>query len=85
MLSGYWPLYRYNPDRAAEGLNPMTLDSKAPSLPLDQYMYAEMRFKVLSQTNPAEAERLLHLAQQDIQARWQTYEQMAAKGDVIHA
>jgi pyruvate-ferredoxin/flavodoxin oxidoreductase len=85
VLSGYWPLYRYNPDRTGEGLNPMTLDSKAPSLPLDQYMYAEMRFRVLSQSNPAEAERLLHLAEQDVQARWKTYEQMAAKGDVIHA
>jgi pyruvate-ferredoxin/flavodoxin oxidoreductase len=85
VLSGYWPLYRYNPDRAADGFNPMTLDSKAPSLPLDQYMYAEMRFKMLSQTNPAEAERLLHLAQQDVQERWRTYEQMATKGDVTHA
>jgi pyruvate-ferredoxin/flavodoxin oxidoreductase len=85
VLSGYWPLYRYNPERAAEGLNPMTLDSKAPSLPLDQYMYAEMRFKMLSQTNPAEAERLLHLAQQDVQERWKTYEQMATKGELTHA
>ncbi|MEP7358525.1 MAG: thiamine pyrophosphate-dependent enzyme, partial [Anaerolineales bacterium] len=85
VLSGYWPLYRYNPDHTGDGQSPLTLDSKAPSLPLDQYMYAEMRFRVLSQTNPAEAERLLHLAQQDVQTRWKTYEQMAAKGEVTHA
>ena len=80
VLSGYWPLYRFHPDRATAGQSALTLDSKAPSLPLDQYMYAEMRFSVLRQTNPAEAERLLHLAQQDVQARWKTYEQMATKG-----
>src|SRR5690606_1963175 len=76
--SGYWPLYRYNPDRAKAGLNPLTLDSKPPSLPLAEYMYQEMRFRVLQQTNPAEAERLLQLAQQDVEERWKFYEQMAA-------
>jgi pyruvate-ferredoxin/flavodoxin oxidoreductase len=80
VLSGYWPLFRYNPDRARNGENPMVLDSKAPSLPLDQYMYAEMRFKVLSQSHPEDAERLLELAKQDVQTRWKTYEQLATKG-----
>jgi pyruvate-ferredoxin/flavodoxin oxidoreductase len=80
VLSGYWPLYRYNPERAKDGHNPLTLDSKAPSLPLDQYMYGEMRFRVLNQTNPAQAEDLLRLAQQDVNERWKTYEQLATKG-----
>jgi len=31
--TGYWPLYRYNPDLAKQGKNPLQLDSKAPSLP----------------------------------------------------
>jgi pyruvate-ferredoxin/flavodoxin oxidoreductase len=85
VLSGYWPLYRYNPERAKTGENPLVLDSKAPSLPLEQYMYEEMRFRVLNQTNPAEAQRLLTLAQEDVRARWHTYEQMAAKGAETHA
>ncbi len=80
VLSGYWPLYRYHPERAMAGQSPLTLDSKAPSLPLEQYMYEELRFRVLTQTNPAEAERLLRLAQQDVQERWKTYQQLAAKG-----
>ncbi len=78
VLSGYWPLYRFHPDHAKDGHSALTLDSKAPSLPLEQYMYEEMRFRVLSQTNPAEAERLLGLAQQDVADRWQTYTQLAA-------
>jgi len=85
VLAGYWPLYRYNPSRAEDGHNPLTLDSKPPSLPLEQYMYAETRFRVLSQTNPAEAERLLHLAEQDVRLRWQTYEDMATRGEPTHA
>ena len=76
--SGYWPLYRYHPEQAKDGHSGLTLDSKAPSLPLQQYMYEEGRFRVLNQINPAEAERLLHLAQQDVAERWKTYEQLAA-------
>ena len=78
VLSGYWPLYRYHPELAKDGHSGLTLDSKPPSLPLEQYMYQEMRFNVLNQTNPAEAERLLRLAQRDVAERWKTYEQLAA-------
>ncbi len=78
-LSGYWPLYRYNPDLPATGKSAMTLDSKAPSLPLAEYMYAETRFKLLTQTKPAEAERLLALAKADVAERWKTYERLAGQ------
>jgi pyruvate-ferredoxin/flavodoxin oxidoreductase len=79
VLSGYWPLYRYNPDLASEGKNAMVLDCKPPSLPLGEYMYNETRFSLLTQTKPAEAERLLALAQNDVAERWKTYERLAAK------
>jgi len=79
VLSGYWPLYRYDPDRALAGKNPMVLDCKPPSLPLGDYMYSETRFNVLTQTQPAEAERLLALAQNDVAERWKTYERLAAQ------
>jgi pyruvate-ferredoxin/flavodoxin oxidoreductase len=80
VLSGYWPLYRYNPALAGSGHSPMTLDSKAPSLPLGEYMYNETRFRLLTQTRPEEAERLLALAQGDVAERWKTYERMAQVG-----
>ena len=79
VLSGYWPLYRYHPDVDHTGKSGMTLDSKAPSLPLAEYMYAETRFKLLTQTRPAEAERLLALAKEDVAERWKTYERLAAQ------
>ena len=77
--SGYWPLYRYSPTAAAEGKNPLTLDSKAPAMPLEKYIYNETRYRMLTQSDPAEAERLLKMAQEDVNKRWKQYEQMAAQ------
>ncbi len=77
--SGYWPLYRYSPTAATEGKNPLTLDSKAPAIPLEKYIYNETRYRMLTQSDPAEAERLLKTAQEDVNKRWKQYEQMAAQ------
>ena len=80
--SGYWPLFRYNPEVAAAGANPFKLDSRKPSLSLEKYMYREGRFRVLTKTNPEAAERLLDLAKEDVENRWAGYEQLASKSDV---
>jgi pyruvate-ferredoxin/flavodoxin oxidoreductase len=76
--SGSWVLYRYDPRRADQGLNPLQLDSRAPKLPLKDYIYNETRFRMLTQSKPEEAERLLALAQQDVKERWRMYEQLAS-------
>jgi pyruvate-ferredoxin/flavodoxin oxidoreductase len=78
VLSGYWPLFRFNPALALEGRNPMQLDSKPPGMPLEKYAYNETRYRMLVHSNPAEAKRLLELAQQDVLTRWRSYEQLAA-------
>ncbi|HIE25296.1 MAG TPA: pyruvate:ferredoxin (flavodoxin) oxidoreductase, partial [Anaerolineales bacterium] len=75
--SGLWPLYRYNPENAALGKNPLKLDSKAPSIPVSDFAYNEARFKVLVQNNEERAEKLMKAAQKDTEARWTLYEQMA--------
>jgi pyruvate-ferredoxin/flavodoxin oxidoreductase len=77
VTSGYWPLYRYNPALKAEGKNPLQLDSKAPKIPLKDYVYNETRYRMLTQSNPEAAERLLILAQDAVKERWERYEQMA--------
>jgi pyruvate-ferredoxin/flavodoxin oxidoreductase len=76
--SGAWPLYRYNPALAAEGRNPMTLDSKAPKIPLKDYVYKETRYSSLAQRDEERAEMLLKLAQEDVDNRWKMYERLAA-------
>jgi pyruvate-ferredoxin/flavodoxin oxidoreductase len=75
--SGYWPLYRYNPALAASGQNPMTLDSKAASIPLDAFMYNEMRFRMLVQSDEPRAGALLEQARHDVSTRWDTYQRLA--------
>lgn len=75
--SGYWPLYRYNPALLDEGKQPFMLDSKAPSLPLERYVYNETRYRMLLQSNEERAESLLERAKHDIQEHWKQYHQMA--------
>jgi pyruvate-ferredoxin/flavodoxin oxidoreductase len=80
--SGQWLLYRYDPERATRGENPLQLDSRAPTIPLAQYMYMENRFKMLTKSKPEEAKVLLKAAQNDVTARRRLYEYLAAqKGD----
>ncbi len=78
VLSGHWPLFRYNPDLVKEGKHPLQLDSKAPSLPLKKYAYNETRYTMLAHSDPTEAKELLALAQEDVLARWRFYEHLAA-------
>jgi pyruvate-ferredoxin/flavodoxin oxidoreductase len=76
--SGYWPLIRYNPELLKEGKNPLQLDSKGPSIPLEEYIYNENRYNILRHTIPDEAAELLKEAQADVNRRWRLYEHMAA-------
>jgi pyruvate-ferredoxin/flavodoxin oxidoreductase len=75
--SGFWPLYRFNPELTATGKNPLQLDSKAPSKGVDEFMYKQTRFVALRQSDPKRAETLLELARKDVVARWKFFEQMA--------
>jgi pyruvate-ferredoxin/flavodoxin oxidoreductase len=77
--SGQWLLYRYNPDRAEKGENPLQLDSPAPKIPVSRYMYMENRFKMLTKSNPEDAKRLLKEAQEDVDTRWRLYQHLAGQ------
>jgi pyruvate-ferredoxin/flavodoxin oxidoreductase len=77
VLSGYWPLMRYNPTLRAEGKNPFQLDSRAPTIPLKKYMYQEARYSMLARSNPQAASHLLELAQGDVDRRWKVYSNQA--------
>jgi pyruvate-ferredoxin/flavodoxin oxidoreductase len=76
--SGYWPLIRYNPELRRSGRNPFVLDSPRPTIALKDYAYNELRYRILTRTNPEEAEHLLSLAQEITNLRWKTYEDMAS-------
>jgi pyruvate-ferredoxin/flavodoxin oxidoreductase len=77
--SGRWLLYRYNPDRVEQGLNPLQVDSRSPRIPIENSMYMENRFKMLTKINPETAKELLKEAQADVNTRWQMYQYLAAR------
>ncbi|HVP42552.1 MAG TPA: pyruvate:ferredoxin (flavodoxin) oxidoreductase [Terriglobales bacterium] len=76
--TGYWPLFRYNPALALEGKNPLQLDSRRPSLPLQKYMLNETRFNILNHADEDQAKKLLHEAESDVRNRWDLYEKLAS-------
>ena len=77
MRTGYWPLFRFDPRRFAEGKNPMQIDSKKPDLPLREFVQTETRFSMLWRSHPQRAEALLATAQEEIEERYHYYEQLA--------
>jgi pyruvate-ferredoxin/flavodoxin oxidoreductase len=80
VASGYWPLIRYDPLLRTAGGNPFLLDSPRPRIPLTDYTQRELRYRALANAHPAEAERLGALAQEAVDQRWDTYEEMATRG-----
>lgn len=79
--TGYWPLYRYNPERRKVGLNPFQLDCPRPSLPFQDYAHNENRYKILLRSHPELAATLLKQAEDDIARRWQQYDALARGGE----
>jgi pyruvate-ferredoxin/flavodoxin oxidoreductase len=75
----HWPLYRFRPAAASTSQPEFVLDSQPPSIPLKNYAYREIRYKMLSYTKPDEARRLLALAQGDIDQRWRVYSNLAER------
>lgn len=74
--SGAWTLCRFNPSLVTQGKNPLTLDSKAPSIPLEKYAYNEARYKVLLQSDEERAEALMKQAQENINNHRRLYERL---------
>jgi pyruvate-ferredoxin/flavodoxin oxidoreductase len=77
--AGQWLLYRYNPERGANGENPLQLDSRTPKLPVKEYMQLENRFKMLTFSQPEIARELWQEAQEDVNMRWAMYEYLASR------
>jgi pyruvate-ferredoxin/flavodoxin oxidoreductase len=76
--SGHWPLFRFNPQRIAQGKNPMQLDSPPPSIAYRDFVMTENRFSQLWQSHPDNAEQFLQHAQQAVEQRYRYYQQLAA-------
>ena len=75
--SGFWPLWRYDPRLAVDGEQPMHLDSRAPSIPLEEFQAKEARFAMLARSQPEAYAALHRLAEDDATERRHLYEQLA--------
>jgi len=75
--SGYWHLYRYNPELKKEGKNPFVLDSKEPSKPFRDYLMSEIRYTSLINTFPEVAEELFEKAEKEARERYETYRKLS--------
>jgi pyruvate-ferredoxin/flavodoxin oxidoreductase len=78
VASGHWPLYRFNPELAAEGKNPLVIDSKEPTISFEQYALEQNRYRVLKKSNPKAAAELMKKANKWTARRYELYKQMAA-------
>jgi pyruvate-ferredoxin/flavodoxin oxidoreductase len=82
--SGYLTLYHYDPRLGMGGADqPLKLDSRKPTIPLEQFTMKEGRYAMLAQADPARAKELAKAAQADADARWQLYEQIAGVHRVV--
>ncbi len=82
--SGHWPLYRYNPDLAIKGENPLKLDSKAPKISFEEFAYQETRWKMLTKSRPEAAKALLQQASHHAQTKWAHLDQLAKMSYEAH-
>ncbi|MBN1142496.1 MAG: pyruvate:ferredoxin (flavodoxin) oxidoreductase, partial [Deltaproteobacteria bacterium] len=74
---GHWPLYRFDPRLAAQGKNPLQLDSKPPTLKFEDYAQGENRYRVLKKTHPEAAKELMEKANQMTRAHFDLYQKLA--------
>ncbi|MDR7471014.1 MAG: pyruvate:ferredoxin (flavodoxin) oxidoreductase [Armatimonadota bacterium] len=75
--SGYWPLFRYDPRRVAEGKNPLQLDSPPPKVDLSRFASNETRFRMVEYQDPQRAQTLLEAARHDVRTRYRIYAELA--------
>ncbi|KAG7357016.1 pyruvate ferredoxin oxidoreductase [Nitzschia inconspicua] len=76
--TGYWPLYRYNPELLNHGKNPFILDSKKLRKDVQKFLSRETRFMKLQKACPKIAEDLFTQMNRDVSHRMEHLNQMAA-------
>ena len=76
--TGYWHLFRYHPDLAEEGKNPLVIDSKAPTLSFKDFLAGESRYNILKRADPEKADNLFNTAEKNAKERYNHLTRMAA-------
>ena len=77
--SGMWPLFRFHPENIDKGENPLSMDSREPTMDIADYMYKEIRFKALTMSKPEEADKMLGNLRKHVKRQYETYKAMAER------
>ncbi len=77
VTSGYWPLYRFNPELEKEGKNPFVLESKDPDGTIQEFLKGENRFASLEKSFPEESKKLRVQIEEEVNQRYSSYKVMA--------
>ncbi len=64
VTSGYWKLYRYNPELKKEGKNPFIYETKDPKIDMMDFLMNEVRFTALKRQFPEIADNLFKQAKE---------------------
>ncbi len=75
--AGYWPLYRYNPQLADEGKNPLTVDSKAPTGNFREFLMGENRYRTLAAAKPEVADALFKKQEEEAKSRLEYFDKLS--------
>jgi pyruvate-ferredoxin/flavodoxin oxidoreductase len=75
--SGYWPIYRFNPELKKQGKNPFILDCREPKVDVRDFLYREVRYSSLKQAFPEEAEKLHEELAKEVKERFATLKKLA--------
>lgn len=75
--SGYWHLYRYNPELKNEGKNPFILDSKEPKESFREFIMVQVRYAALQKQSPDIAEELYEKCEEEARKRYEIYKKLA--------
>jgi len=78
--SGYWPIYRFNPELRKEGKDPFTWDAPKVDTDFHKYVEEEIRYRTLMRANPKEADRLIKLAIEDNSRRFEELMHLSSEG-----
>ena len=77
--SGYWALYRFNPQLKENGKNAFIMDSKEPSLNFEEFLMGEVRYSSLKKQFPDIAWELFNKTEKDAMERLENYKKLAQK------
>ena len=75
--SGYWHLYRYNPELKKEGKNPFKLDSAEPTGSFKDFIMGQIRYSSLTKEFPGIADKLFDQVEEDARHKYETYKALS--------